>query len=168
MRYFLVVLCLIFVMGCGSSGSGGSSDLSCAPDEADRVDPTVDLDGSWTLTLTETSSTCDYPPDWISCDLTMSVSGNNVTISGNCVTDDGVTISTGNLSGIVSGDTLYWGATMSASVDTYTETGTVPCTAVDFTSSSSETFSVTVSVEWSDSGSGTSDTCTTSFSGVFN
>jgi len=155
------------MMGCGSSGSGssGSSDLSCAPDSDDRTDPTVDLDGSWTLTLTETSSTCSYPPDWISCDLTFSVSGTDVSISGTCVDDDGTTVSISGIDGAISGDTFYWGATISATVGSYTETGTVPCTSTDFTSSGSDTFSVTVSVEWSDSGD--SGTCTTSFTGSF-
>lgn len=167
MRYLAVIFSLMFLVGCGSSSGGsGGSDLSCAPAADDLVDPTVDLDGSWTLALTETSSTCDYPPSWIDCTLSMSVSGNDVSITGSCLSSAGVTVNLSNLAGKISGATLYWGATMSETVDTYTETDTVPCNDVAFTSSTeSETFSVTVSVSWSDSG--LSDTCSTSFSGQF-
>jgi hypothetical protein len=164
MKYFIAVLAAVVLVGCGGGG-GYSVDLSCAPD--DPSDPTVDLNGTWTLTLNETSSTCDYPPDWIECSLTMSVSGNDVSISGTCLSDDGVTVAINNFQGKISGNTFYWGARMSATVDTYTETDTVPCTAVTFTSTQSETFNVTVQVEWSDSDSGLSDTCSTSFSGQF-
>lgn len=160
MRYAVVVLALVFMMGCGSSGS--STDLSCAP--ADPSAATVNLDGMWTLTLTQTGSTCAFPPDSITCNLTMSVSGNDVSISGTC-TAAGNTVAVNNIRGVISGNTLYWGATMSATVDTYTETDTVPCTGVTFTSTESETFNVTVSVVWSDSGD--SGTCSTTFSGIF-
>ena len=162
MKYAVVVLALVFMMGCG--GGGGGTDLSCAP--ANPSAATVNLDGAWTLTLTQTSSTCAYPPDTITCNLTMSVSGNDVSISGTC-TAAGITIAVDDISGLISGSTLYWGATMSATVDTYTETDTVPCIGVAFTSTESDTFNVTVSVEWSDSESGQSGTCSTSFSGVF-
>lgn len=168
MRYLLVILALVFTVSCGGGGGGGGggSDLSCAPAEADRVTPTVDLDGSWNLYLDETSSTCDYPPSYITCPLTMSVSTNTVTITGSCTTSDGVSVTIVDMPGIVSGDTLYWGATMTGSVGTYSETDTVPCTDVAFTSGTqSESFSVTVTVVWTDVGEG--DTCATTFTGDF-
>jgi len=166
MRYFMIVLCMVFLMSCGGGGSGGT-DLSCAPNTSDLVDPTVDLNGDWILTLVQTgTSTCALPPDWIVCNpLTMSVSGNNVSMSGTCTTDTGVTVSLSNTTARISANTLYWGATMSATVGSYTETDTVPCTSVAFTSTTSDTFSVTVSVSWSDSGD--SGTCSTPFSGIF-
>lgn len=49
----LVVVALtvvMFVSGCGSSGGGTSSDLSCAP--SDPIDPSYDLSGSWTMFIT--------------------------------------------------------------------------------------------------------------------
>ena len=98
----------------------------------------------------------------------MAVSGTDVTISGTCdsVADIPVTVTLANTSAIVSGDTLYWGATMSATVDDYTETDTVPCTAVEFPSSTaSETFSVTVAVSYNNDG--TTGTCSTTFSAQF-
>lgn len=165
---FLVSMALVWgVSGCGTGG-GGSGDLSCAP--ATLADPTVDLNtaelGQWTLTLTETSSTCPSPPDWITCLLNMTVSGNDVTISGTCNSSGDVVVEIDDTSGIVSSDTLYWGATMSATVDDYTETDTVPCTGAAFPSSSqSETFNVTVSVSYNNGGD--TGTCSTTFSAQF-
>lgn len=172
LRYFLIIISLMFLPSCGSSsGSSGGGDLSCAPSSPST--PTVDLStaelGQWTLNLTQTSSTCDFPPSSITCLLDMSVSGNDVTISGTCtsVASVSVTVTFDNTTGIVSGSTLYWGATMQGTAGTYTETATVSCTDVTFTSNTqSETFSVTANVSWSDSGD--SGTCSTTFSGSFN
>ena len=168
MRYLIVLVSLVFLVSCGGGGGGGSSDLSCAP--TDLATPTVDLNtaeiGPWTLILTQTSSTCPAPPDSITCTLNMTVTGNDVAISGTCQTDDGVTVTLSGISGKVSASTLYWGGTMSETVGSYTETDTVPCTSVAFISNfESQTFSVTISVAWSDSGE--SGTCSTTFSGKF-
>lgn len=168
---FLMSMTFVWgVSGCGGgTGNGGSNDLSCAP--STLIDPTVDLNtaalGQWTLTLTETSSTCPSPPDWITCLLNMTVSGNDVDISGTCESSSGdVIVELDNISAIVSSDTLYWGATMSATVDDYSETDTVPCTDAAFPSNSeSETFNVTVSVSYNNGG--TTGTCSTSFSAQF-
>jgi len=166
MKYFVAVFAAVLLISCGGGGNGVTVDLSCAP--SDPSNPTVDLNGTWTLTLNETSSTCDFPPETITCNLTMSVSGTDVTISGTCTSQpDGVTVVLDDMRGIISGNTFYWGATMSATVDEYSETDTVPCTAVTFTSTESETFNVTVQVEWSDSSIPDSDTCSTSFTGQF-
>ena len=152
--------------GCG--GSGGD-DLSCVPD--DLSDPTVNLDTAggtnpWTLTLTQTSSTCPSPPDSITCQLNMDVSGNDVATSGTCQSNAGVTVTFDNTTGKVSGDTLYWGTTMTTTVGDYSETDTVPCTSVSFVSDTlSETFSVTVDVSYNNAG--TTGECSTSFSGIF-
>lgn len=169
MRHIIVLVSLLSLIACGSSGGGGGSDLSCAPSNPSA--PTVDLNtnaqvGQWTLELTKTSSTCPNPPSTITCLLDMSVSGNDVAISGSCTSNAGVTINLDNTSGIQSAATLYWGATMSGSYGTYTETDTVSCKAVAFESNTlSETFEVTASVAWSDEGE--SGTCSTTFSGVF-
>lgn len=169
MRYLLVLISLVCLIGCGSSGGGGGgSDLSCAP--ASPVAPTINLNtadlGRWTLALTKTSSTCPNPPSTITCLLDMAVSGNDVAISGTCTSNAGVTISFDNTAGLQSAATLYWGATMSGSVGTYTETATVSCKAVEFASTAeSETFDVTASVVWTDEGE--SGTCSTTFSGIF-
>lgn len=168
MRYLIALVSLVMIMSCGGGdGGGNSNDLSCAPSTLQT--PTIDMNtaelGQWTLTLTETSSTCDFPPNEITCLLNMSVSGNDVSIDGTC-TSTGVTVEIGNIQGIISGDTLYWGATMSASVDDYSETDTVPCNGVQFISNGqSETFSTTVTVEWSNGAE--SGTCQTTFSGIF-
>ncbi len=153
--------------GCGGGGDG--EDLSCAPTTLE--DPTVDLNttealGQWTLVLTQTGSSCPSPPDSITCLLNMTVNGNDVAVSGTCQSNFGVTVVLDNISGVVSGDTLYWGATMSATVDDYSETDTVPCTGVAFLSDTeSETFNVTVSVSYNNAG--TRGECSTSFSGKF-
>jgi hypothetical protein len=166
MKYFVAVLAAVLLISCGGGGNGVTVDLSCAPSNPSAA--AVDLNGTWTLMLTETSSTCDYPPDTITCNLTFSVSGNDVRISGTCTsTPDGVTVVLDDMQGIISGSTFYWGATMSATVDQYSETDTVPCTSVTFTSTESEIFNVTVQVQWSDSSIPDSDTCSTSFTGQF-
>ncbi len=170
MRYLVVFATILLLINCGGSGSGSSADLSCAPSSPST--PTVDLNtaelGQWTLTLTQTTSTCAYAPDAIVCLLDMVVTDNDVAISGTCATDDEVVVTLSGVSGKVSGDTLYWGATMSETVDSYTETDTVSCTSVDFESDIlSETFSVTASVAWSNSDSGESGTCSSTFSAYF-
>lgn len=163
----LLTLCglVLIVSACGG---GDGSDLSCVPDTLET--PTVNLNtaelGQWTLTLTQTGSTCFSPPDSITCLLDMAVTDNDVDTSGTCQSSAGVTVELDNISAKVSAATLYWGATMSATVGEYTETDTVPCTAVDFVSNAeSETFNVTVSVSYNNAG--TSGTCSTSFSGQF-
>ena len=76
-------------MSCGGSSSGGSTpDLSCAPDEDDRLTPTVTLDGTWNLYLDYVSTDgCATAPNSISCPLTMDVATNTVTITGSCETE---------------------------------------------------------------------------------
>jgi len=96
----------------------------------------------------------------------MSVSTNTVTITGSCTSNTGAEVNIGSMPGIISADDLYWGATMTGGEGTYSETDTVPCTSVEFTSATqSEEFRVIVSVAWTDSGE--SGTCTVTFDGDF-
>lgn len=170
MRNILLAIMLsgLIMTTSSCSGGGDGTDLSCVPSTLET--PTVDLNtaelGQWTLTLTQTGSSCPSPPDSITCLLDMVVTGNDVDTSGTCQSNAGVTVELDNIAGKVSADTLYWGATMTATVGDYSETDTVPCTGVEFTSDAeSETFAVTVSVSFNNDG--TKGTCSTSFSGKF-
>lgn len=182
MRYFILLISLMFMfsmpamLSCGSSDGDDDDDdsadpESCAP--STLAAPTVDLNtdgvlGPWQLDLDQTSSTCDHPPESIACILEMDVNGNDVDISGTCESeaDVDVTVTVTGISGIVSGDTLYWGGTLRGASGTYTETDTIPCNGVEFISDrESEEFDVTVSVSWEDGDE--SDTCSTSFTGQF-
>ena len=170
MRHIVLAMMLSGVVltapACG--GGAGGSDLSCGPSTLET--PTAVLNtagvGQWTLVLTQAKSSCSSAPDSITCLLDMVVNGNDVDVSGTCQSNTGVTVALDDISGKVSADTLYWGATMSATVGDYSETDTVPCTGVAFVSSTeSETFAVTVSVSFNNAG--TEGTCSTSFSGKF-
>lgn len=167
MRYLLVFVMAVMLSlsACGSSSGGGgvSPDLSCAPDSP--LASTVDIDGSWTLRLTRTgTSTCPAPVSTITCDLTMTEGDAGVVaVTGTCVADG--TAASGTLTAIISGNILYWGATMSATVGTYSEIDTIDCTSVVFTDTESATFSIDVDVSWTDAGD--TGTCTSEYNGQF-
>lgn len=150
----IVFAVIISISACGGGGGGSSSDLSCAP--ADPSDPTYDLTGGWTLTV-YLDGNCYTQVTSLVCQLTFTQSGNNISISGTCEDNYGHPIAIENLQAILSGSTFYWGGTVTYSETGYSESSTIACTSVGFTSATqSGEISGTVTTTWrTDNDSGT-------------
>jgi len=148
--------------------SYGAEDItSCGPSYPQE--PTVDLNGAWTLELTQTSSNCAEAPGDVTCNFTFFVdeaNANAVDISGSCKTSADPKSISGPLYGTQSGNGLYWEATLIDATYSYSNITRIPCNLVYFSSSAmSEMFSLNVSTEWTEGSD--SGTCTTSFLGKF-
>ena len=112
MKYALVLLALVFFVGCG----GGSS--SCI--FSDPETPIYDLDGQvWTLTGTTPTNDCPDPVTTYSATGTFTQSGNTLTASGSGFT----------FTGEISDNQVKWGGTVTVGG----ETMTVSCTTLTAT-----------------------------------
>ena len=129
--------------------------MSCAGTEAA---PDYNLTGTWTF-YADLSSDCPVEVTSVTCALTVTQAedSSSVSFSGTCTNSGGVTLNVSSMSGLLYGTTLSWGASLTDTVGDYTETDTIPCKAVTFTSDSlSEVFTGTFSVSYvSDGEAGT-------------
>ena len=142
------------LMACGGSGGGGTSslDVTCAPS---TVSPTANVSGDWNVYFDIITTTCTYPPNYISCNVTFDQDDDgNVTISSedNCtvsitvggeteVSSDYTSIS--GFGGVVDGTTFYWIGKLYTSFNeddvSYEETDSTTCDTVASFVSGSET-----------------------------
>ena len=110
MKYLVVALAAVVLMGCGG---GGSSTCSFS----DPTTPTYDMNGQdWLMAGTTPTNNCPDPVTTFAAEGTITQSGNTITVSG-----------TGfSLTGEVSGNQIKWGGTITAG----DETMTIECTTV--------------------------------------
>lgn len=144
MKYLLVVLALVFMMGCG----GGGTECSFS----DPTTPTYNLDGqTWNLYGTTPTNDCPQPVTTFDVVGTFTQSGNTLTASGQDF----------SLTGEISDAQIKWGGTIEIGGETLTvECTTMSVNGVDI--GDTMTFS---NVDWTvDYGTGT---CSGTATGTF-
>ena len=137
MRYLVVMLALVFFMGCG----GGSGDCEFS----DAETPTYDLDGQvWNVAGITPDNDCPVPVEVFDVSGTFEQDGNTLTASGTGFV----------LTGQISAGQIKWGGTITLG----DETLTISCTTMNITGDDvGDTMSFS-NVSWTvDYGSGTCD-----------